>query len=140
VAVVGPGEKSVSLADFHGKAVVLYFYPVDFGSSATAEAEEFKAEHAKFKKLGITVLGVSTDHISSHADFASHYKLPFTLLSDPGGALATALGVPLEAGTTRHYTFFIDRHGVIRKVWRNVRAWGHAAAVLEAVKSARPAG
>jgi peroxiredoxin Q/BCP len=137
LAVVGPGDKPVRLSDFHGKPVVLYFYPVDFGSSAIAEAEEFKAEQPRFKKLGVTILGVSADHITSHGDFTAHYKLPFTLLSDQGGALATAFGVPLEAGTTRHYTFFIDRHGVVRKAWRNVRAWGHAAQVLEYAKTAR---
>jgi peroxiredoxin Q/BCP len=137
VAVVGPGDKPVRLSDYRGKALVVFFYPVDFGSSAIAEVEEFKAEQPKFKKAGVTLLGVSADHITSHADFTARYKLPFTLLSDQGGSLATALGVPLEAGTTRHYTFYIDRHGVVRKVWKNVRAWGHAAAVLEAVKSAK---
>jgi thioredoxin-dependent peroxiredoxin len=110
---------------------VVYFYPVDFGSSATAEAQEFKSDHGKYRKLGVTVVGVSTDHTSSHRDFSDRYKLPFPLLSDTDGALAKAFGVPLEAGTTRHYTFFIDRRGVIRKSWSNVRAWGHSAEVLE---------
>jgi peroxiredoxin Q/BCP len=137
VAAVGPDEKAVKLSDYRGKPLVIYFYPVDFGASATAEAEEFKADHAHYRKLGITVVGVSTDHVSSHKDFTARYKLPFPLLSDPDGALARAFGVPLEAGTTRHYTFFIDRHGVIRKAWKNVRAWGHSADVLAYVKTAK---
>jgi peroxiredoxin Q/BCP len=134
---VGPGEKPVRVSDYRGKPLVLYFYPVDFGSSATAEAEEFKADYPRYRKLGVAVVGVSTDHASSHADFTARYKLPFPLLSDPEGALARAFGVPLEAGTTRHFTFFIDRKGVVRKVWRNVRAWGHSADVLAHLKSAK---
>jgi peroxiredoxin Q/BCP len=85
----------------------------------------------------VALVGVSTDEASSHRDFASHFQLPFLLLSDRGGALAGAFGVPLQGGTTRHFTFFIDRHGVIRKVWRNVRAWGHPAEVLTFVQHAR---
>jgi peroxiredoxin Q/BCP len=131
VAALGAGDKQVRLSDFRGKSLVVYFYPVDFGSSATAEAQEFKSDHGKYRKLGVTVVGVSTDHTSSHRDFSDRYKLPFPLLSDTDGALAKAFGVPLEAGTTRHYTFFIDRRGVIRKSWSNVRAWGHSAEVLE---------
>jgi peroxiredoxin Q/BCP len=137
VATVGAGEKPVHLSDYRGKSLVVYFYPVDFGSSATAEAEEFKADHGKYRKLGVTVLGVSTDHISVHRDFTERFKIPFPLLSDPDGALARAFGVPLEAGTTRHYTFFIDKRGTIKKSWQNVRAWGHSAEVLEYVRKGK---
>jgi peroxiredoxin Q/BCP len=135
-SAVGPTDKIVRISDFRGKPLILYFYPVDFGSSATAEAEEFKSDHARYKKLGVSVVGVSTDDVNSHRDFAARFKLPFLLLSDHEGALARAFGVPLEAGTTRHYTFFVDRHGVIRKVWRNVRAWGHSSDVLTFAKTA----
>jgi peroxiredoxin Q/BCP len=137
VPAIGPNEKAVRLSAYRGKPLVVYFYPVDFGSSATAEAEEFKADLPHYRKLGVTVVGVSTDQVSSHKDFSARFKLPFPLLSDPDGSLARAFGVPLEAGTTRHYTFFIDRHGVIRKEWKNVRAWGHSADVLTYAKSAK---
>lgn len=137
VTAIGLNEKPVKLSSYRGKPLVLYFYPVDFGASATAEAEEFKSDLAHYRKLGVTVVGVSTDHISSHKDFTARFKIPFPLLSDPDGELARAFGVPLEAGTTRHYTFFIDRRGVIRKAWKNVRAWGHSAEVLTYAKSAR---
>ena len=137
VQATGIDEKPVRLSTFRGKPLVLFFYPVDFSSGGTAEAEEFRAEYLKYRKLGIAVVGVSTDDVSSHRDFAARYKLPFVLLSDHDGALARAFRVPLEGGTTRHYTFFIDRRGVIRKVWRNVRAWGHPAEVLAYAKTAR---
>ena len=131
IPVAGAGDKTVKLSDFRGKSLVVYFYPVDFSSGATAQAEEFKADLAKYKKLGVAVVGVSTDHPASHRDFTERYKIPFPLLSDQDGALAKAFGVPLEGGTTRHYTFFIDRRGVIKKSWKNVRAWGHSAEVLQ---------
>jgi len=134
VTAIGPNEKTVRLSDYRGKPLVLFFYPVDFGSSSTAEAEEFKSDLAHYKKLGVNVVGVSTDHVSSHRDFKEKFKIPFPLLSDPSGEVARAFGVPLEAGTTRHYTFFIDRRGVIKKAWKNVRAWGHSADVLTYAK------
>jgi peroxiredoxin Q/BCP len=134
---LGPDERPVRLSRFRGKPLVLYFYPVDFGSSGTAEAEELKKVYPGLHKLGVALVGVSTDEPSSHRDFIAHFQLPFLLLSDRGGAVARAFGVPLQAGTTRHFTFFIDRHGVIRKVWRNVRAWGHAAEVLAFARTVR---
>jgi peroxiredoxin Q/BCP len=137
VAATNTADKLVHLSDFHGKPLLLFFYPVDFGSSGTAEAEEFKADHARYRALGVNVVGVSTDEVTSHRDFIARYKLPFPLLSDGGGTLARAFRVPLEGGTTRHYTFLIDRRGVIRKVWRNVRAWGHSAEVLAYLHAAK---
>jgi peroxiredoxin Q/BCP len=136
-AATNTADKLVHLSDFRGKPLLLYFYPVDFGSSGTAEAEEFKADHARYRALGVTVVGVSTDEVNTHRDFTSRFKLPFPLLSDTGGALARAFRIPLEGGTTRHYTFLIDRRGVIRKVWRNVRAWGHSAEVLAYLRTAK---
>jgi peroxiredoxin Q/BCP len=136
VAAVGTEEKPVRVSDYRGKALVLYFYPVDFSSSGTAAAEEFKADLGKYRKLGVHVVGVSSDHVSIHRDFAKRYKIPFPLLSDQSGQMARAFGVPVEGGTTRHYTFFIDKGGVIRKVWRNVRAWGHSAEVLAHIRGA----
>lgn len=134
-SALGPKDKPVSIADFRGKILVLYFYPTDFATGATAEAEEFRDDYAKYKKLGAAIVGVSTDDQHSHADFIKRYRIPFPLLSDPNTELASAFRVPIEAGTARHVTFVIDRDGVIRKVWRKVRAWGHSAEVLAAVKS-----
>lgn len=135
VAAIGLQEKPVRLSELRARTVVLYFYPVDFSSSGTAQAQEFKADYARYRKLGVEIVGVSTDHVSSHKDFAERYKLPFPLLSDEKGDLARAFGVELQGGTTRHVTFVLDRQRVVRKVWRNVRAWGHSAEVLAFVKT-----
>jgi thioredoxin-dependent peroxiredoxin len=137
-AARGLNDKPVRVSDFHGKVLVLYFYPVDFASGATALAQEFREDHAKFKKAGAVVVGVSTDDVNTHKDFAAKFKLPFPLLSDSGGALTRAFGVPLEGGTPKPTTFVIDRRGVIRKVWVKVNPWGgHTGEVLSAVKGLR---
>src|SRR3954447_20953352 len=71
VPVIGLNEKAVRLSSYRGKPVLLYFYPVDFGSSATAEAEEFKADLPHYRKLGVAVVDVSPDHACSHSDFTA---------------------------------------------------------------------
>jgi peroxiredoxin Q/BCP len=137
VAAMGMKEKPMRLGDFRARVLVVYFYPVDFSSSGTAQAREFKADYDRYRKLGVEIVGVSTDHVSVHKDFAERYKIPFPLLSDEHGALARALGVEVTGGTTRHVTFVLDRDRVIRKVWRNVHAWGHSAEVLGFVRAMR---
>jgi thioredoxin-dependent peroxiredoxin len=134
VAALDGKGKSRSLAQFRGKSLVLYFYPMDFAAGASAQADEFSSDFPKYRKLGASIVGVSTDQPTIHRDFAEKYKLPYPLLSDPNGEVARAFGVPLQAGTIRHATFLIDRRGVIRKVWPKVRPWGHSREVLEAVK------
>lgn len=133
---VAPNGKTVNISDFRGKVLVLYFYPVAFAAGATAQAEEFRSDHGRYRKLGAVVVGVSTDDPSTHAEFGKKYKVPYQLLSDRGGQLASAFDIQLEAGTAPHTTFVIDRGGVIRKVFRKVRPWGHSAEVLSAVKAA----
>jgi peroxiredoxin Q/BCP len=134
VTAVGLDGKPVPLARYRGKLAVLYFYPMDFAAGASALADEFKEDHARFRQLGAAVVGISTDEPQTHKQFSERYKLPFPLLSDPGGAVARAFGVPLQAGTATHATFLVDRRGVVLKVWRKVRPWGHAREVLAAVK------
>jgi peroxiredoxin Q/BCP len=134
VAALDRNGKSRNLSQFRGKPVVLYFYPMDFAAGASAQAGEFGADFARYRRLGANIVGVSTDQPQVHREFAARYKLPYPLLSDPNGDLARAFGVPLQAGTIRHATFLIDRRGVIRKVWPKVHPWGHSREVLEALK------
>ena len=135
VAGLGMDEKPWPLSKFKGRPLVLYFYPMDFATGASAQATEFREDHARYRKLGVTVVGVSTDPPQSHRDFKDRHKLPYPLLSDVDGQLARAFGVPLQAGTTRHATFLIDRKGIVRKVWPTVHPWGHSREVLSALRS-----
>lgn len=109
----------VSLGAFKGKrAVVLYFYPRDETRGCTAEACKFRDDFEVFRDAGAEVIGVSSDSVRSHAAFAEHHRLPFTLLADVDGAVRRSYGVErqmlLVPGRT---TFVIDRLGVIRHVF-----------------------
>ncbi|CAB3393867.1 peroxiredoxin with versatile activity [Kyrpidia spormannii] len=136
----GTGE-TMSLADFRGKPVVLYFYPRDNTPGCTKEACGFRDLHEAFSEVGAVILGVSTDSPSSHKKFAEKYQLPFPLLSDEDAAVSTAYGVYKEK--TRYgkksmgierTTFLIDGDGVIRKIYPRVKVEGHMEQVLEDVR------
>ena len=137
----GNGQ-TVRLKDLRGEKVVLYFYPKDDTPGCTKEACSFRDAFSDFKKRGIKVLGVSTDSEASHKKFATKYKLPFTLLADPGHAIADAYGVYGEKkfmGRTymgvKRMTFLIDEKGKIKKVFEKVKPEEHAREVLEAFES-----
>lgn len=131
--------ETVSLKELKGQKVVLYFYPKDDTPGCTKEACSFRDAWGKFKKQGITVLGVSPDSETSHKKFETKYKLPFTLLADKEHAIADAYGVWGEKkfmgrtymGVLRT-TFLIDEKGKIKKVFEKVKPEDHASEVLEA--------
>lgn len=130
-------EKDVSLSDYRGKKVVLYFYPKDGTAGCTQEAVEFRDLAQEFEKEGITILGVSKDSVKSHQKFKQKHALPFTLLSDPEARVLNLYGVWKEKklygrtfmGTERT-TFIIDENGIIERVYPKVRAKGHAQTCL----------
>ena len=131
--------ETVSLKDLRGHKVVLYFYPKDDTPGCTKEACSFRDAFSKFKKRGITVLGVSPDSEKSHKKFETKYKLPFTLLADTDRSIAEAYGVWGEKkfmGRTymgvHRTTFLIDEKGKIKKVFEKVKPEDHASEVLEA--------
>ena len=131
--------ETVSLKDLRGQKVVLYFYPKDDTPGCTKEACSFRDAFAKFKKRGISVLGVSPDSSASHKKFATKYKLPFTLLVDTDKSISEAYGVYGEKkfmGRTymgvHRTTFLIDEKGKIKKVFEKVKPEEHASEVLEA--------
>ncbi len=134
------GGGKVSLADFKGQPVVLYFYPKDHTPGCTKEACSFRDHFAAFKKQGVAVLGVSVDPVKSHAKFVEKYKLPFTLLADEERKIVEAYGVWGQKvflgrkyqGTYR-VTFLIGPDGVIRKIWPKVKPTEHAEEVLAAI-------
>jgi len=135
-------EKKVSLKDFAGTPVVVYFYPADDTPGCTKEACQFNDNLRAFSRAGAKVVGISPDGAAKHTKFRDKYKLKFPLLSDPGHAVMEAYGAWGEktlygrksVGTIRS-TFLIDAKGTIARAWYSVRADGHADKVLEELKA-----
>src|SRR5439155_20267066 len=127
----------LSLKDYKGKKVVLYFYPKDMTSGCTAEACDFRDNIKKFEKKNTVVIGVSPDDTKSHVKFKEKYNLPFTLLSDASKKMLEDYGVWREKsmygkkyrGIVRT-TFVIDEKGRIEKIWDKVSVAGHVDEVL----------
>jgi peroxiredoxin Q/BCP len=111
--------EAVRLKDVTGqKDVVLYFYPKDNTPGCTTEAQAFRDSYEVFKDLGAEVVGVSSDSVGSHRDFASKCNLPFIILSDSGGKVRKLYGVPSSLGLLPgRVTYVIDRKGVVRYVF-----------------------
>jgi peroxiredoxin Q/BCP len=134
------GGGKLSLSDFKGKNVILYFYPRDDTPGCTKEACAFRDDFAEFKQKGALVLGVSTDSTKSHDRFVEKYKLPFMLVSDEEKKIVQAYGVWGQKsfmgrkyqGTYR-VTFLIGPDGRIKKVWPDVKPAEHAEEVLAAL-------
>lgn len=138
--VMTSGGGKLSLADYRGKNVILYFYPRDDTPGCTREACAFRDHHADFKKRGAVVLGVSPDPVKSHDRFVEKFKLPFTLLADEEKKIVTAYGVWGEKSFMgRKYqgvyrvTFLIGTDGRIKKIWPAVKPEEHAQEVLAAL-------
>ena len=134
--------KTVSLKDFRGKQVVLYFYPKDDTPGCTKEACGFRDSQAALKKAGAVVLGVSMDGKVSHQKFVDKFKLPYTLLSDEDATVSKAYGVyKLKNMYGRTYwglersTFVIDPAGKLKAIFRKVKVDGHTDEVLGALKT-----
>jgi thioredoxin-dependent peroxiredoxin len=109
---------SVSLQDFRGKSVVLYFYPKDDTPGCTAESCAFRDQYEVFKSAGAEVIGISADSPASHQKFAERYQLPFTLLSDQGDKVRNAYGAKSMFGLfPGRITYVIDGNGVVKHVF-----------------------
>ena len=133
--------KSVSLSNFAGKSIILYFYPKDDTPGCTAEACSFRDNYESLLAEGFEVLGVSTDDEKSHLKFIGKYNLPFSLIADTDKKIVEAYGVWVEKnmygkkymGISRK-TFIIDKNGMIRKVIDKVDTKNSSAQVLEILK------
>jgi peroxiredoxin Q/BCP len=127
----------VRLSDRLGAhSVVLYFYPKDETRGCTAEACAFRDSYEVFTEAGAEVIGVSSDSVDKHAGFAGHHELPFTLLSDKGGAVRKSYGVPAALGVIPgRVTYVIDRAGNVRHVFNSMtNIGGHVDDALTVVK------
>lgn len=124
---------TLSLADFAGRWLVLYFYPRDFTGGCTLEARGFQRDLASFTSLNTAIVGVSADRPDQHSSFCESEGLAFPLLSDPDGQVSKRYGSWIPPFSQRH-TFLIDPQGVIREHWVGVRPGAHSQEVLEAVQ------
>jgi thioredoxin-dependent peroxiredoxin len=134
----GDNNQKISLKDFRGKQVVLYFYPKDATPGCTQEACDFRDEFDQFHKKDVVILGISKDSVASHQKFKKNHSLPFFLLSDETGAVCEDYGVWKEKSMMgKKYfgidrtTFIIDQKGVISHIWPGVKVKDHVADVLE---------
>ncbi len=127
--------KSVELRERIGKPLVVYFYPKDDTYGCTKEACSFRDHYEDFVGAGADVIGVSRDDAASHAKFKASHRLPFTLLSDPGGKVADAWNVKGLLGMPGRVTFVFDKEGVCRhKFESSIRFGKHVEEALEVVK------
>ncbi|MFP4524376.1 MAG: peroxiredoxin [Candidatus Woesearchaeota archaeon] len=122
------------LKDYRGRWVILYFYPADDTPGCTTEASEFTSLAEEFKAMNATVLGVSPDSCESHQHFMDKHDLNVTLLSDPNKEVAQQYEAASDGKMVRS-TILIDPEGTIVHHWPQVQAGGHAAAVLDMLKS-----
>lgn len=133
--------KNVSLEDFAGDPVVLYFYPADDTPGCTKEACQFNDNLRAFNRAGVKVIGISPDGAAKHQKFKEKYHLRFPLLSDTERTVMKSYGAwgdktmygKKTEGVIRS-TFLVDAKGVVERAWYNVRADGHADKVLEEVR------
>ena len=136
-------DKQVSLSQYKGKWVVLYFYPKDFTGGCTLEAHNFQRDQAMYDKVGAAVLGVSLDTADSHKAFCTKENLTFKLLADPDHKVVDEYGVPVMAMGPMHaakrVTFLISPAGKIVKVWPDVKVQNHSEDVLAAIQEAKGA-
>jgi thioredoxin-dependent peroxiredoxin len=128
--------KQVSLHDFKGKWVVLYFYPKDMTPGCTIEAHNFQRDQAQYDKAGAAVVGVSADNVDSHVEFCTKENLTFKLLADPSHGVIEKYGSVMQMGqmtVAARNTFLVDPKGVIRKVYTKVNPNPHSEEVLMAL-------
>lgn len=134
------GDQDLSLSDFKGRSLVIYFYPKDNTPGCTQEGQDFRDLYPQFEKAGADILGVSRDSVRTHENFKKKHEFPFHLLSDGDEKLCKQFDVIHEKklyGRTymgiERSTFLINSEGVLKQEWRKLRVPGHAEAVLEAL-------
>jgi len=136
------GEQTLSLQDFSGQNLIIYFYPKDNTPGCTQEGQDFRDHYSQFQHANTAVLGVSRDSVRVHTNFKNKHEFPFELLSDPDEIVCKLFDViQLKKNYGREYmgivrsTFLIDTKGILREQWINVRVKGHIEAVLTAALS-----
>lgn len=124
------GDGTISLSDYRGKWVVVYFYPKDFTSGCTLEARRFQQDLPKYLERNTQILGISADSVKSHQEFCDSEGLKFPLLADTDGSVSKAYGSWMGIVSLRH-TYVIDPEGTLKAVFTGVTPAVHSAEVLE---------
>lgn len=131
----------ISLADFKGKHIILYFYPKDMTPGCTTEACDFRDQHQQFEQMNAVIIGVSPDSVERHVKFSEKHGLPFILVADDNHEAAERYDVwKLKKNFGKEYmgiersTFLIDKEGIVVKEWRKVKVKGHVEEALECVR------
>lgn len=139
-SLLSDSNEKISLKDFKGKTVVLYFYPKDMTPGCTIESCDFQSNLSKFNKKNAVILGISKDSVKSHQKFKEKEGLKFPLLSDEEGKMCEAYGVWKEKSMygkkymgIERTTFVISPAGVIEKIYEKVKVDGHVNEVLNAI-------
>jgi peroxiredoxin Q/BCP len=135
------GDQTVTLSEYKGKNVVVYFYPKDSTPGCTTEGQDFRDRMTTFRRRNTAVLGISRDSIKSHENFKARQEFPFELLSDADETVCRLFDVIREKNMygrkvmgIERSTFLIDVHGILRREWRKVKVRDHVDEVLEAIK------
>jgi peroxiredoxin Q/BCP len=139
-ALPATGGQTISLADYKGKNVVVYFYPKDSTPGCTTEGQDFRDRIGRFQRRNTVVLGISRDSVKSHENFKMKQAFPFELLSDTDETVCRLFDVIREKNMygrrvmgLERSTFLVDDRGILRREWRKVRVKGHVDEVLEAL-------
>jgi peroxiredoxin Q/BCP len=134
------GGRTIALADYRGKNVVVYFYPKDSTPGCTTEGRDFRDRIGSFQRRNTAVLGISRDSVRSHENFKAKQEFPFELLSDADETVCRLFDVIREKNMygrrvlgVERSTFLIDDRGILRREWRKVRVKGHIEEVLAAL-------
>lgn len=141
-SIPATGGQTFNLAEYAGKAIVIYFYPKDSTPGCTTESQQFRDLHEQFSAVNAIILGISRDSLKSHENFKAKQSLPFELGSDTDEAVCNLFAVMKmknmygkQVRGIERSTFVIDRTGVLRREWRGVKVPGHAQEVLDFVKT-----
>ena len=137
----GTGGSTIASKDLAGSRFVLYFYPRDDTPGCTTESKDFRDLHAKFKRKGVSIIGVSRDTLKSHERFKEKLGFPFELIADPDQTICNLFGVMKDKNMygkkvrgIERSTFLVDEKGVLLREWRKVKVDGHAQEVLDSLK------
>ena len=135
------GNKNISLSDFRGKNVVLYFYPKDSTPGCTTEGQDFRDLKSQFTRANTVIFGLSRESIKSHEKFKKNEKFNFELISDPDEKICKQYDVIKEKSMygkkymgAERTTFLIDKNNSIKLIWRKVKVDGHVSEVYDVVK------